>query len=930
MKKIIYFTFCLFFLTSIQYLHAQWAKTYGGSDDDYASSIRQTSDGGYIVAGQTESFGFGNDDLWILKLDSNGDIEWQKAYGLSHDDRTYDKPDIIHQTSDGGYIVTCSSKSFSAGENDIWILKLSSNGDIEWQKIYGGNSWDNPNSICQTIDGGYIVAGFTQSFGDDNDYWVLKLSSYGNIEWQKIYNGGWHEHARTIWQTDDEGYIVAGNSYSFTGSLQSDIWILKLSSNGDIEWQKTYGGSKEDVPYSIQQTSDGGYIVGGETNSFGVGYYDIWILKLSSNGDIEWQNTYGDSFSDNSATIKETSDGGYIVRSWFYKAGKREGRVLKLFSSGDIEWQNTYGGSDDDGVSTIQETNDGGYIAGGWTWSYGAGSADFMVAKVYSDGNIDSSCDFIGDSIAAIVNTDVSPEDTDVTPNNTDVSPVSTYVSPLNTYATVSIICEAPEFFLTIIAAEGGTTDPAPDVYNYYAGTEVTIESIADNGYEFDHWTGDVPSGHENDNPLTITMDADKSITANFRAISQCELTIIAGEGGTTNPAPGSHSYNSGTTVTVTATADNGYRFVNWSGDVSSTDNPVEIIMDSNKTITANFVRQYTLNITTGSGGTTAPEPGTYIYDQGTEVTITANPGIGYEFSGWTGDVPSGQENDNPLTITVDADKSITANFQSISQCELTIIAGEGGTTDPAPGSHSYNSGTTVTVTATADGGYRFGNWSGDVSSTDNPVEIIMDGDKTITANFVRQYTLNITTGSGGTTDPVPGEYTYDDGTEVTIEASPDEGYRFSGWSGDVPAGHENDNPLTITMNGDKSVTANFIRLRYTLTIAAGSHGTTDPPPGSYEYDSGVSVTVTAKADSGYEFDRWSGDASGTSKTITITMDSDKSITAHFKEKEQNGILKKRSKTVTVQAEPVSSPRQPTVPLFTPISKFCGSSEINT
>jgi uncharacterized delta-60 repeat protein len=664
MKKIIYFTFCLLFLGSFQYLHAQWAKTYGGSGDDYASSIQQTSDGGYIVAGQTESFGFGNEDLWILKLDSNGNIEWQKTYGLSHEDRTYDKPDIIHETSDGGYIVTCSTKSFNDGVNDIWILKLSSAGDIEWQKIYGGSSWDNPNSIRQTIDGGYIVAGFTRSFSDYNDYWILKLSSDGNIEWQKAFDGGWQEHARAIWQTDDGGYVVAGNSYSFTGSLQSDFWILKLSSNGDVEWQKTYGGSGEDNPYSIQQTSDGGYIVGGETNSFGVGYYDIWILKLSSNGDIEWQNTYGDSFSDNSATIKETSDGSYIVSSWFYKAGKREGRILKLSLNGNIEWQNTYGGSDDDGVSSIQETNDGGYIVGGWTWSFGAGRADFMVAKLYPDGNIDSSCEFIGDSIATIINTNVSPEDTDVTPINTSISPVSTYVSPLNTNAMVSLICEGPEFFLTINATEGGTTDPAPDVYNYYSGTDVTIEPIADNGYEFSRWTGDVPEGHETDNPITITMDSDKSINANF--IRQYTLTISAGAGGTTDPSPDNYTYDSGTRVSITAIPGDGCRFSGWTGDVLSgheNDNPLAVTMDSNKSVTAHFIRQHTLTIDADPGGTTNPSPGSYEHDTGTNVSVTANADSGYKFNGWRGDVPSGHENDNPLTITMDSDKSITASF---------------------------------------------------------------------------------------------------------------------------------------------------------------------------------------------------------------------------------------------------------------------------
>jgi uncharacterized repeat protein (TIGR02543 family) len=225
----------------------------------------------------------------------------------------------------------------------------------------------------------------------------------------------------------------------------------------------------------------------------------------------------------------------------------------------------------------------------------------------------------------------------------------------------------------------------------------------------------------------------------------------------------------------------------------------------------------------------------------------------------------------------MDGNKSVTANF--IRQYTLTIAAGTGGTTDPVPGSYTHDTGTQVTVKATANSGYRFSGWSGAVTGTTNPITITMDGNKSVTANFIRQYTLTIAAGTGGTTNPAPGSYTHDSGTQVTVKATANSGYRFSGWSGDASG---TTNPITITMDGIKSVTANFIR-QYTLTIAAGTGGTTNPSPGTYTHDSGAQVSITAIANSsGYQFSGWSGSASGTTNPITITMDSDKSVTASF------------------------------------------------
>jgi len=510
MKRIISAAMFLLVFTSFLSLNAQWAIIYGGTGSDSAYSIQQTNDGGYIVAGETNSFGAGGSDVWILKLTSSGDIEWQKTYGGIVDDCAWS----IQQTGDGGYIVAGETGSFGARDKDIWILKLSSTGAIEWQRTYGGSEWETDPSIQQTNDGGYIVVGHTESFGVGGaDIWILKLSSAGDIEWQRTYGAGEQEYAPSIQQTSDGGYIVAGHTYS-VGVEMWGYWILKLSPEGDIGWQKTYGWSTFDKPNSIQQTSDGGYIVIGETSSFGAGSSDIWILKLSSDGDIEWQKTYGGTSYDEALSIQQTNDGGYIVAGSTdsFGAGSSDVWILKLTSSGDIGWQKTYGGSGSDSASSIQQTSDGGYIVTGYIISWGAGSRDFWVLKLSSDGDINPRCSFIRSSNAEVSDTDISSEDTNITPMYKDITPQDTNIIPQDTDATVyNLSSEKP--LLGILTSGGGTTVPAPGTYIHEPGTEITITAFPRDGYSFGGWSGDA-SGETS--PITIIMDSDKSIRADF------------------------------------------------------------------------------------------------------------------------------------------------------------------------------------------------------------------------------------------------------------------------------------------------------------------------------------------------------------------------------------------------------------------------------
>ena len=521
-------------LNSFIYLNAQWIKTFGGSSyESLYAPIQKTSDGGYIVAGSTLSFGAGSSDVLVLKLSSTGEIEWQKAYGGASNDLAYS----IKQTEDGGYIVAGETYSFGAGDYDCWILKLSSTGTIEWQRTYGGSAEDYAFSVEQTSDGGYITSGLTASFGSGkSDVWVLKLSSVGDVEWERAYGGSNSDYGWSIQQTSDGGYIVSGDTYSF-GDGSDNGWILKLSSSGSIEWQRIYGGSDDDWLLNVQETSDGGYIACGGSSSFGAGNNDAWILKLSSSGSIEWQHTYGGSDDDHVWLTQETEEGGCVAAGYTYSfgAGEDDAWILKLSSTGDIEWERAAGGGSYDYARSVDQTSDGGYIVGGTSSSFGAGYSDFFILKLNSEGDIDSSCEFIESSSASTSSTSVSPENSSASAVVTSATVSDTDCTSEDTELTAMNICEAGKYSLTITVSTGGLTDPLPGSYSYDSGTEVTITAIANSGYEFIEWSGDA-SGTTN--PITITMDSNKSVAANFD-IEKAKLCFMA------TAAYGSRSHSS-------------------------------------------------------------------------------------------------------------------------------------------------------------------------------------------------------------------------------------------------------------------------------------------------------------------------------------------------------------------------------------------------
>jgi len=385
-KILLTFLFIVFlFQFSAIEVYPGWFKHYGGIYADRAYSIQQNSDGSYIVAGQTNTYTHGGSDGAIYKLNSSGNKIWFKHYGGSQNEVF----SSIQQTSDGGYIVSGYTTSFTYGNSDIAIYRLNSLGNKVWFKHYGGSSVENGTSIQQTSDGGYVVAGDTHSYTYGNgDFAIYKLDSSGNKIWFKHYGGAGDDKGRSIQQTSDGGYIVAGYTLSYTNGGY-DFAIYKLDSNGNKVWFKHYGGANSDTSKTIQQTSDGGYIVAGQTKSYTNGGYDFAIYKLNSNGNKVWFKHYGGTSDDWVNSIQQTSDGGYVVsgNTESYTYGLEDFGIYKLNSSGNKIWFKHYGGTNEDVANSIQQTSDGGYIVSGNTESYTYGMNDIALYKLNSNGD---------------------------------------------------------------------------------------------------------------------------------------------------------------------------------------------------------------------------------------------------------------------------------------------------------------------------------------------------------------------------------------------------------------------------------------------------------------------------------------------------------------------------------------------------------------
>ncbi|MBI2836942.1 MAG: hypothetical protein HYX75_01395 [Acidobacteria bacterium] len=386
-----------------------WAKAYGGNAGDDISCVRQTSDGGYIVVGETSSFGVGGIDVWVVKLDGSGNVVWQKTYGTTSDDYVY----WALELAAGGYMVAANTGG------DVWVLRLRSDSSILWQRRVGGWKGDWAYSLRQTRDGGYILAGGSWSFGAGKaDFWVVKLSPSGSVVWQKAYGGEAYDQALSVELSLDGGYIVVGMTRSF-GAGGWDGWILKLDSFGNVAWQRSLGGREDDALYSVAPSTDGGCIVAGRSRSFTANrHWTLWLTRLGPTGNVVWQRAYGGKAGVVDVSIAQSRQADYLVATWLSGAGPR---VLRLGDTGAIKWQKRYFGSIY-ATSFIAQTRDDGYVVG--VDAYPDQSEDFGLLKLAPDGTMASSCSWL-------------PQNTDMASWAIKASVASTACRVISTTATV-------------------------------------------------------------------------------------------------------------------------------------------------------------------------------------------------------------------------------------------------------------------------------------------------------------------------------------------------------------------------------------------------------------------------------------------------------------------------------------------------------------
>ncbi len=294
----------------------------------------------------------------------------------------------VQQTSDGGYIITGSIEP-SLGKINVWLIKTDTNGDTLWAKTYGGEKNIHGIAGQPTSDGGYILLGFQFIPWIDGNLWFSKTDSIGDTLWTKTYSrGGASDFGQSIQQTTDGGYIITGETEAYSNG-PSDLWLIKTDANGDTLWTKTFGDSGWDGGNSVQQTTDGGYIILGVTSSFATAPGDLWLIKTDSNGDTLWTKTYGGTDIDVGTAIQQTSDGGFIITGYTYSCGSGSSDVwfIKTNTNGDTLWTKTYGGSDVDESTAIQQTSDDGYIITGYTLSFGSGSSDVWLIRTDCNGD---------------------------------------------------------------------------------------------------------------------------------------------------------------------------------------------------------------------------------------------------------------------------------------------------------------------------------------------------------------------------------------------------------------------------------------------------------------------------------------------------------------------------------------------------------------
>jgi len=353
--------------TMCPFENENWMKTFGGWRYDVGVSAQQTTDGGYIIVGVTASYGAGKDDVWLIKTDSTGNKIWDKTFGGPENDMGIS----VQQTSDGGYIVTGRTQSYGNGLDDVWLIKTDSEGNKTWDKTFGGTQFDGGSQVRQTTDGGYIIVGnVNNNGGGDGDLWVIKTDTNGNLIWDKIFDGEGtplsHDSGNSIALTSDGGYIIAGGTFTTQDTYGYNVWLIKIDAEGNMLWDEKFGGADGEFVSSVMQTNDGGYVMVG-VDSYSNPDEKLWLIKTDGNGEFLWEQKYGGMGTARGESVQQTSDGGYVIAGFTYRKFSRyKALVIKTDENGVRDWSKIFFGGVGNSIAfSAQQTADGGYVIGG-------------------------------------------------------------------------------------------------------------------------------------------------------------------------------------------------------------------------------------------------------------------------------------------------------------------------------------------------------------------------------------------------------------------------------------------------------------------------------------------------------------------------------------------------------------------------------------
>ena len=371
--------------------------TFGNQNRSEANAVIQTSDGGYAVTGWYDVQGSFTEECYLIKTDEFGDTLWTRTIGELTDtnangrDGSGNKAYDLVQTFDDGYFIVGETNGFGVPASDVYVIRLNAAGDVMWSRTFGGFESDHAQSTIQMADSGFVIAGYTESYGAGiRDMYFLRVDKNGELLWSKTMGGTSLESATEIRATSDGGIVVVGYSFSF-GAISAGVCLMKMTDEAVIEWERTYGGSMNDYGYSVRECADGGFVIGGSTSSSGEGLDDVLMVKTDSNGILEWSKTYGGTKREVGYGVEQTSDHGFIVGGYTrsFGAGEDDIYLIKTDSVGDTLWTRTFGGLEDDFCQSMKLAQDGGVVIAGHTYGFNVSGTDVFLVKTDNQGLTD-------------------------------------------------------------------------------------------------------------------------------------------------------------------------------------------------------------------------------------------------------------------------------------------------------------------------------------------------------------------------------------------------------------------------------------------------------------------------------------------------------------------------------------------------------------